>query len=221
MKVFGGIKMNDNNAVVFNIIWPELFLSALMMFALIKYPEILSHSIWICIITFAGIIIYTVIWVFIKPDKFSRNGGVFIGFLFMLNIYLEDFINWPDKTSALVSTLVMMFLIFISFSIISGIKTLKTRDIYKGIKSSFISSLLGTIIALCFGFLICYLFADRLAAILANDPGFNEFANPITFTFYNAFDNASNHILMVPIVSTIMGILGAVTILLILKLRKQ
>jgi ABC-type sulfate transport system permease component len=100
-----------------------------------------------------------------------------------VNISIEDFINWQTKTSILASTLTMMFITFISFSIISAIKTSQTNNILKGIKSSFISALLGTLIALCFGFLINYLFPDKMVAILRNDPGFNEYTNPNAFTF--------------------------------------
>ena len=212
--------MNDNKVSILNLVLPIFFLAILMVIALITYPEILTHSIWNPIITFIGTAVYIPIWNFIKPNRFSRNGGLFIGFLFILSIFLEDFINWPTKTSSLVSTLIMMFIIFVSFSVISGITASKKYTLLNGIKSSFTSALLGAIIALCFGFLICYLFPGRLLEILKYDPGFNNFTNPKAFIFYNAFDNASNHIIIVPIVSIIMGFIGAVVKLLILRIRK-
>jgi hypothetical protein len=212
--------MNDDRVSVLNLIFPILFLCILMVIPLIEYQEILSYSILSPIIVSAGIIIYPILWTFLKPNRFSRNGGLFIGFLFILNIFLEDFINWPTKTSALVSTLAMMFLIFISFSIISAITPGEKYNLLIGIKSSFTSALLGVIIALCFGFLICYLFPGRIVEILRNDPGFTDFSNSTAYTFYNAFDNASSHIIVVPVVSIIMGSIGAVIKLLTLKLKK-
>ena len=95
-----------------------------------------------------------------------------------------------------------------------------TQNFLKGIKSSFISALLGTVIALCFGFLINYLFAAKMIDILQFDPGFKEYNNPKAFTFFNAFDNASNHVIIAPVVSLIMGALGGCTALLILYFRK-
>jgi hypothetical protein len=212
--------MNNKSSNALIIILPVLLVITLMLIALIAYPEILSYSMWNPVITFAGLIIYVLTWFYLKPGRFSINGGLFIGFLFTVNISLEDFINWPSKTLVLVSTLTMMFLIFVSFLIISAIKTIRTDNIYKGVQSSFISSLLGTAIALCSGFLICYLFPGRMADILKWDRGFNDFNNPGAFAFFNAFDNASSHIIMVPVVSIIIGSLGAAIALLILKFRK-
>ncbi len=212
--------MNGDRVSALNLILPIFFLAILMTIALINYPEVFSYSILSSVITVVGIIIYAILWIFLKPNRFSRNGGLFIGLLFILNIFLEDFINWSTKTSSLISTLTMMFLIFISFSIISAITPTENYNLFKGIKSSFISALLGTIIALFFGYLICYLFPHRMVEILRNDSGFNDFTNSKAYTFYNAFDNASNHIIIVPIVSIIMGTIGAIIKLITLKIKR-
>lgn len=192
-----------------------------MTIALINYPIIFDKAKQTVVIVFVTIVVYILIWVFIKPDNFSKNGGLLIGFLFVVNISMEEFVNWQTHTSTLVSTLTMMFLIFISFSIISALKTLQTFSILKGIKSSFISALLGTVIALCFGFLIDYLFSDRMVSVLKNYPGYNSYSNPKAFTFFNSFDNASNHVIIAPIVSLIMGALGGATALIILRVKKR
>ncbi len=212
--------MIDDKKSIINFVIPISLLIILIVIALIKYPELLDYSFLNLILIFVGIIIYTVIWIFLNPDRFSRNSGLLIGLLFILNIFLEDFINWPTKATSLISTLTMMFLIFISFSIISAITPTDRYKLFKGIKSSFISALLGTIIALTFGFLICFLFPHRLIEILRYDSGFNNFSNSKAFTFYNAIDNASNHIIIVPVVSIIMGLIGAVIKLLTLKLKE-
>ena len=100
-------------------------------------------------------------------------------------------------------------------------KTLKTENIMNGLKSSLISALLGTVIALCFGFLINFIFSERMIVTLKGYPGYNDFNNPKAFSFYNAFDSASNHVLIAPIISLIMGLLGGLTVLIILRLRKR
>lgn len=57
--------------------------------------------------------------------------------------------------------------------------------------------------------------------VLKNYPGYNNYSNPIAFTFFNSFDNASNHVIIAPIVSIIMGALGGAVALLILRFRKR
>jgi len=192
-----------------------------MTIALINYPIIFDKAKETVVIVFVAIVVYILIWVFIKPDNFSKNGGLLIGFLFVVNISMEEFINWQTHTSTLVSTLTMMFFIFISFSIISALKTLQTHSILKGIKSSFVSAILGTIIALCFGFLIDYVFSDRMVYVLKNYPGYNDYSNPKAFIFFNSFDNASNHVIIAPVVSIIMGALGGAIALIILRVKKR
>ena len=82
------------------------------------------------------------------------------------------------------------------------------------------SALLGTIIALDFGFLINFVFSERMIYTLKGYPGYNDFNNPKAFSIYNAFDNASNHVIMAPIISIIMGLLGGLSVLIILKTAK-
>ena len=213
--------MENKKVNILNILLPIFLLVGLMIMGLINYPEIFDKSKWSVFTVFIAIIGYIVLWIYLKPDRFSKNGGLMIGLLFIVNISIEEFINWQTKTGSLVSTLVMMFMIFISFSIISAIKTLKIENIINGLKSSLISAFLGTVIALCFGFLINFVFSERMIFTLKGYPGYNDFNNPKAFSFYNAFDNASNHVLIAPIISLIMGLLGGLTVLIILRLRKR
>lgn len=112
--------MNNKSVNIFNILLPIFLLAGLMIAALINYPVIFDKSKWTVVTVFAAMIVYILLWTFIKSDTFSKKGGLLIGFLFIINISIEEFINWQTQTSALVSTLTMMFLIFISFSIISA-----------------------------------------------------------------------------------------------------
>ena len=209
------------NASLLNILLPVCLLTVLMVIALINYPVIFVNARAAVIIAFAATIAYVILWGLMKPDHFSKNGGLLIGLLFIINISIEDFIYWQTKTSILVSTLVMMSLIFISFSIISAIKTFQTRNMLKGMKSSLISAVLGTVIAICFGFLICYLSPGKMINVLRSDPGFSDYSNPKAFIFFNAFDNASNHVIVAPVVSVIMGALGGLAALIILRIKKK
>ncbi len=213
--------MENKSINILNILIPIILLIGLMINSIIDYPEIFDKAKWTVITVFVVVIGYIVFWIFLKPDRSSNNGGFIIGFLFIINISIEEFINWQTKNGSLVSTLIMMFMIFISFSIISAIKTFKTENIFTGLKSSLISALLGTIIALCFGFLINYVFSERMILTLKGYPGYNDFSNPKVFIFYNAFDNASNHLIFAPAVSIIMGLFGGLATLFILRLIKK
>ncbi len=213
--------MQKKRVTIFTILLPAFLLAILMTVALINYPVIFEKAKETVVIVFVAMVVYVLVWAFIKPDNFSKNGGLLIGSLFIVNISMEEFINWQTHTSMLISTLTMMFLIFISFSIISALKTVQTQNIFKGIKSSFVSALLGTIIALCFGFLIDYLFSDRMISVLKNYPGYNDYSNPKAFTFFNSFDNASNHVIIAPIVSLIMGSLGGAIALISIRVKKR
>jgi len=213
--------MENKRVNIFYIVAPIILLMATMIVSLIDYPSVFEKSKWTVITVFAAVIIYIIVWIYITPDRFSVNGGFIIGLLFIINISIEEFISWQTKTGSLISTVIMMFLIFISFSFISAIKTIKTESFISGLKSSFASALLGTTIALCFGFLINYIFPERMVLVLKGYPGYTDFSNPRAFTFFNAFDNASNHVIIAPIISILMGSLGGGIVLTILKLRKR
>ena len=213
--------MKSNSANIFNILVPVLLLLGLMLTALINYPVILEKAKGTVAIVFIALPLYVFLWKVVKPDNFSKNGGLWIGFLFILNISLEEFVDWQAKNSTLISTLVMMALIFISFSIISAIKTIYSGDFYKGLKSSFISAILGTIIALCFGFLIDFIFRNKMVFTLKNYPGYGEYSKPMAFVYFNSFDNAANHVIVAPTVSIFMGGIGGIGALIILKQRKR
>jgi len=211
--------MDNKKVNIFYILLPVCLLVSLMTIALINYPVIFNKAKNTVIIDFLAAFSYLLTWSFIKPDRFSKNGGLWIGFLFIVNISIEEFINWQTKALTLISTLTMMSLIFITFSVISAIKTLRTKNSLQGIRSSFISAILGTVIALCFGFLIDFIFSERRVNGLKNYPGYDTYKDPIAFTYYNSFDNASNHVIFIPIVSLIMGTLGGAIGFLILRIK--
>jgi hypothetical protein len=200
--------MYNRTNSIFYILIPALLLVALALPALINYPVVFNKGSQAVLMTFIGPLIYIMLWLWLRPGPLVRNWGLLVGLLFILNISIEDFIDWPTKRSALISTLVMMAVIFICFSIIGAVKTSKTKSFSEGVKASFTSALTGTLIAICFGFLICYLFEHRMINILKDDPGHENFSNPKWFIFFNAFDNASNHLVVVPVVSIIMGSIG-------------
>ena len=213
--------MHDQKVNYWNILVPIILAFLLMIISVSLHPIILTKLKWYLLLILGIILGYLPLWVIISPDSYSRNSGLLIGALFMINISMEEFFVWTFKNGNLVSTLIIMAIIFVSFSIISGVKTHETQKIIYGIKSSLISALLGTLIAINFGFAIDFIFLNKITNGLQGYPGFNTFDSPEAFTFYNSFDNALSHLIIAPLISIIMGASGGVIALGILKQQKK
>lgn len=212
------LKKRNNNLI---ILIPILFLIGEMIMSLVYYPIIFEKvKLFVIIILFA-LIAYALLWNYLNPDRYSKICGLIIGSLFIISISIEEFIIWKTQATTLISTLSFMFIIFVSFSVISGIRTIKSENITFSVKSSFSSSLLGTLIALCYGFLIDFIFSERMIFTLKGYPGYSDFSNPRAFTFFNSFDNASNHVIIAPIISIIMGLVGGWMALIFLNLNRK
>src|SRR5262249_30035095 len=84
----------------------------------------------------------------------------------------------------------------------------KTTRLSLGILASLWSALLGVLIVILFGFLVNFLFLQRLEHLLFSDYLTSGMSDPQAFTFFNAFDSASSHLLEAPILASICGTLG-------------
>ena len=133
--------------------------------------------------------------------------GLIIGAIFVLDLIVEDFIDLGPEASAL-STLGFMALIFLCFGIAGASGMRKTSRFSLGILASLWSALLGVLIVLLFGFLMSFLFPQRLEHLLVSDYLSSGMRDPQAFTFFNAFDSASSHLLEAPIFAGICGTLG-------------
>lgn len=182
--------------------------------ALIKYPAIFNGTVGIVI---AAVIIYVVLWTILKPDNFSRNGGLIIAALFILGTIGKDLVDWTSHEYVALAT---RYLIYIEFAIISFIQTTRTNNIYKGVKSSLASALLGIMITVCAGFLICYFFTDRMLYILAGHPKLHAYGTAEAFMFFNTFQNASNVMIIGPLISIIIGAVAGATAMIVRKMKK-
>ncbi len=83
--------MNYKNSNITYLLIPILLLVCLMTIALIKYPMLFSTATSAIIITFSAIIVYIILWKLLKPDSLSKNWELIVGFLFIINISVEDF----------------------------------------------------------------------------------------------------------------------------------
>ncbi len=100
--------MEHKRENILNILLPMILLIVLMIASIINYPVIFDKSKWAIITVSIAVIGYIGLWIYLKPDRFSKDGGLIIGFLFIVNISIDEFINWHTKTGSLVSTLIMM-----------------------------------------------------------------------------------------------------------------
>ncbi len=212
---------NNKRSYLFFILALVIVVISEWVICLARFPGLFEKSLPNIIV--AGILLFTypLGWILIKPGKTARNGGLVIGLLFVVNISLEEFIHWPGRNSSLVFTLASMFILFISFSIIGGLSTLKNGNFLTGLKNSFGSALPGTLIAVGFGFLIVFLFPVHMGAILKGYPGYEEFKNPVAFAFSLTFGNASDHMIQVPLIAGITGSAGSVLVLTLRRLKKK
>ena len=133
--------------------------------------------------------------------------GLIIGAIFVVDLIVEDFIDLGQEASSF-STLGFMALIFLCFGFAGASGTHKTSRLSLGILASLWSALLGVLIVLLFGFLLNFLFLQRLEHLLVSDYLSSGMSDPQAFTFFNAFDSASSHLIEAPILAGICGTLG-------------
>lgn len=146
--------------------------------------------------------------------------GLIIGGLFIIDLIIENFLDLSNQMSTF-STLGFMLLIFLFFGIAGARGTLKTGQILLGIVAGVWSALLGVLIAVCFGFMVNFLFIQRLEYILASDYARSGMHDPRAFTFFNSLDSAFSHLLEAPIIAVVLGTLGALTIKAFMIQRKH
>ena len=133
--------------------------------------------------------------------------GLLIGVVFIVDIIVEDFIDLGSQASTF-STLGFMFFIFLLFAGAGTYGTYKTGQFRLGLLASIWSAMLGVLIVVLVGFTLSFLFMQRMEYILASDYLQSGMSNRQAFTFFNALDSASTHLLEAPILATVFGSLG-------------
>lgn len=193
----------------------------LMSFSLLWYPSVLAAGRASTVLTCgAMLLVYGAVGVCL-PLKASptvttalRGGtiyGLIIGAIFVVDLTVEDFVDLGQQASTF-STLGFMLLIFLCFGGAGASGTHKTHHFSLGVLASLWSALLGVLIALLFGFLVNFVFLQRLEHLLFSDYLSSGMRDPQAFTFFNAFDSASSHLIEAPILAGICGTLGALIV---------
>jgi hypothetical protein len=195
------------------IILPVILLFFLMGAAVGRYSLLIRPAPWVVIGAFVLVGTYMLLWLFLKPDRYSMKAGLVVGLLFIGKVGIEQLTTLPIRPSHL--TIVL----FLAFGIIAILKSYRTGNMTDGIKSCVSSAILGTLIALCFVFLIDFLVPGTIAEAIRNASHPVEFSEQGAFVFYNTFSGADNRLIISLVASIVIGAGGGVVGMLLSKLN--
>ncbi len=184
----------------------------------------------LCILLiYAGVILYTV-----KPTERVHNDilqyslifGLIIGSIYFLEIILE-YILLPGSQLNLLMGKIEFGLAFVLF-FISGVWSVRaTRKYFSSVLTSFWCGMVSSLIWLCAVLLVFYLFHDtsQQMAVLQAEGDFEDFKRSgmidlNAFIIQDFWGAGFFHLLLSPIVATILGSIGGLFGLLFLKLFK-
>jgi hypothetical protein len=217
---------NGTNINMSNLRLRQIFLAAVIVIGIFigygttRFPRIGREAgILSLLIPVAMLLIYSVIaiWITHQPTqlrsrvlKFGTLFGLLIGTIFILDMSVENFVEL-DQQAMTVSTLGFMLLIFLVFACAGWNGTMEANQLPFGILTSVWSAMIGVVIALLFGFLINFLFTQRLELNLQFSGEFIRSGSHDleTFTFWNTLDSASSHLLEAPILAIVFGMVGS------------
>jgi len=192
----------------------------LIGYGIIRFPRIVSEAgMFSLLMPIFMLLIYIVvaIWVTHQPtperSRVLKSGtlfGLLIGITFIIDILVENFADSGQQAIA-ISTLGFMLLIFLVFAYAGWYGTKESNQLSFGILTSIWSAMIGVVIALLFGFLINFLFTQRLEQNLqASAEYLRSGSHDLeTFTFWNTLDSASSHLLEAPIIALVLGTVGS------------
>lgn len=204
----------------------QIFISAVIVIGMligygtIRFPRIISEAgILSLLMTVFMLLIYSAaaIWVTHQPTQVRSSAlksgtlcGLLIGTIFIIDISVENFAD-IDQQAMTLSTLGFMLIIFLLFAYAGWHGAKESNQLPLGILTSIWSAMIGVLIALVFGFLINFLFTQRLEQNLQVSVEYLRSASHDleTFTFWNTLDSASSHLLEAPIIAVVLGTLGS------------
>ena len=197
-----------------------IIIGLLIGYGILRYPHIISEAGISTLLTPAFmLLVYGVVtvWITHQPTEASsyalKSGtwfGLAIGVIFIVTISMENFVDLSQQIVT-ISTFCFMLAIFLVFAYAGWHSTKKSNRLSLGILASVWSAMIGVIIAILFGIIINLLFTQRLEQNLqASAEYLRSGSHDLeTFTFWNTLDSASSHLLEVPIIAIVLGILGS------------
>ncbi|MEI7846761.1 MAG: hypothetical protein WCK35_13255 [Chloroflexota bacterium] len=196
-----------------------VFIGMLIGYGTIRYPLILSEAGILSLLTPVFLLlIYGVIAIRATslPTQAGSDAlksgtffGLLVGITFIATISIENFVELSQQVITF-STLGFMLFIFLIFLYAGWHGAKQSSHQSLGILTSVWSAMIGVVIALIFGFIINFLFTQRLEQNLqASAEYLRSGSHDLeTFTFWNTLDSASSHLLEAPIFAVGLGTLG-------------
>jgi TRAP-type C4-dicarboxylate transport system permease small subunit len=198
-----------------------IVIGILIVYGILRYPLIVSEAGLLSLLAPAFmLLLYGVVAITIthQPSQASSDAlksgtttfGLLVGITFVATILVENFVDLRGQAST-ISTLGLMLLIFFLFAYTGWHGTNKSSQLSVGIFASIWSAMIGVVIALLFGFVINFLFTQRLEQNLqASAEYLRSGSHDLeTFTFWNTLDSAFSHLVEAPIIAAVLGTLGS------------
>jgi hypothetical protein len=199
-----------------------IIIGLLIGYGTMRYPLIMSEAGLFSLLTPVFILlVYGVAAIRIthQPTQASSGAlksgtlfGLLVGITFIVTISVENFFDIGQLVIT-ISTLGFMFFIFLVFAYAGWHGTKESSLLSLGILTSVWSAMIGVVIALLFGFIVNFLFTQRLEQNLQASAEYLQSGSHDleTFTFWNTLDSATSHLLEAPIIAVVLGTLGSLS----------
>ena len=193
------------------------FVLALMLFEAFSYPASLSKSGLTNFIASVGALLgYAIVawWMQQKPTTATQIAlaqgtkiGLFLSFVALVDLFLEHFVA-SDATINIARGIGMWGLMFLSFGIAGSATYRKVYSLGDAIIASVWSGLISAVGMLSGGFLLPLLFMPQMIDILAPASAQSKMTDAQAFVIEHTLNAAAMHLLFVPIVALIFGLMG-------------
>jgi hypothetical protein len=202
----------------------------LMLYAVVSYPASVSQAgVLNFLVSVGALLAYAgaALWVRqnssdsvqIALAKGARI-GMFLGIIAVVNLALEHFVASSSELSA-VRGVSMWGLMFLSFGAAGSATYQKVGSIGLAALSSIWSGVVSAVWMLIFGFSIALLFMPHMQQILAPAYVQSGMTDSQAFVIRNTLDASASHLLLIPVMATVFGIVGGFASSLLRSIRQR
>ena len=142
--------------------------------------------------------------------------GLFTGAMWIINLAIETFatLSWPAN---LLATAPLLLGAFVPWGVTAGYGAWRTGSISLGILVAVWAAMICVLLTITFGFLLTYTSMPTLQHDLVSDPDFlrSGWDDLSAFAIANTFGSGFSHLLVAPIVGTVVGAVGSFASLLL------
>jgi hypothetical protein len=135
--------------------------------------------------------------------------GMLTGALWVINLSLETFASLPG---GILTSAPFLLGAFALWGVAGGASARQTDSLALGVLAAIWAALICVLITITFGFALAYTSLPQLEQNIATDPDYlrSHWTDVRAFAIANQFDAAASHMLIAPVVATIVGVIGAV-----------